>query len=161
MFSCAGICNYESIRNLAFSNVVQVPSIQSSQFSLMIKTTQGLLGYSEAIDGVPRVSSALGQSQFQRPHPAHSWQHRCEGWVESKRASKADSDLAYSCFWTRLKMSVIVTSQNWRRDLWILEIINYPIVKNLIVSRDAILTLKFRSWLNIQTITLLHSKCRY
>ena len=33
---------------------------------------------------------------------------------------------------------MIVTSQNWRQDRWILEIIKYLRVKNLIVSREAI-----------------------
>jgi len=42
------------------------------------------------ISGVPRVSRARGQSQFDRPHPVCSWQHRCEGWVGSKEASKAE-----------------------------------------------------------------------
>ena len=32
----------------------------------------------------------------------------------------------------------MVTSQNWRQDLWIMEIFNYRSVKNLIVSREAI-----------------------
>jgi len=42
--------------------------------------------------GVPRVSRARGQSQFGRPHPARSWQHRCEESAGSKRTSKAESD---------------------------------------------------------------------
>jgi len=43
------------------------------------------------------------------------------------------------------KLYMAVTSRNWRQDLWILHITNYLRVKNLIVSRDAIHTLKFRS----------------
>jgi len=39
-----------------------------------------------------------------------------------------------------------------------LKIINYRSIKNLIVSRDAIPTFKFRSWFNIQTVVLWHSK---
>jgi len=38
----------------------------------------------------------------------------------------------------------------------ILEIINYCRVKNLIVSREAIITLKFRS----QLIAVIHANCR-
>jgi len=45
-----------------------------------------------------RVFRARGQSQFGRPHPGHSRQLRCEGWVGSKGASKADLGPAYSCF---------------------------------------------------------------
>jgi len=36
------------------------------------------------------------------------------------------------------KLPVTMTSQNWRRDLCILEIINYRRVKNLVVSSEAI-----------------------
>jgi len=39
-----------------------------------------------------------------------------------------------------------------------LEIINYRAVNNLIVSREGILTLTFRSRLNIQTVVLQHSR---
>jgi len=35
------------------------------------------------ISGVPRVSRARGQSQFERHHPVCSWQHRCEERVGS------------------------------------------------------------------------------
>jgi len=46
---------------------------------------------------------------------------------------------------------VIVTSQNCRQVLWILEIINYRRVKNLIVSREAI---------HSETlVTIEHSNC--
>ena len=38
------------------------------------------------------------------------------------------------------KLPAIVTSQNWRQDLSILEIINYRRVKNLTASREAILS---------------------
>ena len=47
--------------------------------------------------GVPRVSRARGQTQFWRPHPARSWQHRCEEWVGNKGASKVDSGPAIAC----------------------------------------------------------------
>jgi len=40
--------------------------------------------------GAPRVSRGRGQSQFGRPHPACSWQYRCEEWVGSKGETKAD-----------------------------------------------------------------------
>jgi len=40
--------------------------------------------------GVARVSCARGQNQLGRPHPAHSWQHRCKELLGSKGASKAD-----------------------------------------------------------------------
>jgi len=48
-----------------------------------------------AVSGVPRVSRTRGQSQFERPHPACSRQHRCEDWVEKKGLSKADSGPAW------------------------------------------------------------------
>jgi len=51
-----------------------------------------------ASSGVPWVSRAWGQSQFGCPHPVCSWQHRCDEWVGSKRASKAESGPTYSCF---------------------------------------------------------------
>jgi len=38
--------------------------------------------------GVPRVSHTGGQSQFGRPHPVRSWQHRCQKWFGNKGASK-------------------------------------------------------------------------
>jgi len=42
------------------------------------------------LSGVPRVFCARGQTQFWRPHPSRSWQHRCEEWVWNKGALKAD-----------------------------------------------------------------------
>jgi len=61
---------------------------------------------------------------------------------------------------TAWKLHMSVTSQNWRQDLWILEIVNYRRVKNLIVSHEAIPTLKFRSRLNINTVVLGYCKLR-
>jgi len=47
-------------------------------------------------------------------------------------------------------------SQNWHQDFWILEIINYRRVKNLIVSREAILS---EILVTIEhTVLLRHSK---
>jgi len=55
------------------------------------------------------ISLDTGDSQFERPVPsspytqqplypaARSWQHRCEEWVGSKGASKADLGFAHSC----------------------------------------------------------------
>jgi len=70
-----------------------------------------------------------------------------------RKLTRALQSPAYGCF------PVIVTSQKWRQDFWILEIINYRRVKNLIVSREAIPS---EIWLrlNIQTVLLRHSKLR-
>jgi len=58
------------------------------------------------------------------------------------------------------KLHMSVTSRNWRQDLSILKTINYCRVMNLIVSREAIPTLKFWSRLNIEIVVLRHSKVR-
>ena len=84
------------------------------------------------------VSRARGQSQFGRPpQPVHG-QHRCEEWVGSEGASKAD---------------MIVTSQNGRQELTALEIVDYRIVRNLIVSHKAIHP-RFEI-----SVTIEHSNC--
>ena len=49
-----------------------------------------------------------------------------------RKLARALQSPAYGCF------PVIVTSQKWRQDFWILEIINYRRVKNMIVSCEAI-----------------------
>jgi len=61
--------------------------------------------------GVPRVSRVRGQSQFERPHPACSRQHRCEEWVENKGLSKDDSGPAWMVVSRLLwKLHMTVTS---------------------------------------------------
>jgi len=41
-----------------------------------------LLLFRFTFSGVPRVSRTRGRTQFWRPHPACSWLHRCEEWVD-------------------------------------------------------------------------------
>jgi len=130
--------------------------------SLIVKNKKDQPLHIYRTSGVPTVSRARGQCQFGRPHPVCSWQHRCQEWVGSKGTSKVDSGPASSCFCRPAsKFHMTVTSQNWRPDLWILEMINYRRVKNLIVSREASPNFKFRSRLNFQTVALRHSKLRY
>jgi len=123
--------------------------------SCKLSTTCGAVELAHAISGVPRVSRAQAQTQFWGPHPARSWQHICEERVGNNWASKADSALQSPVHVVVSrpirKLPVIVTSQNWRQDFWIFEIINYRRVKNLIVSREAIPS---EIWLrlNIQTV---------
>ena len=95
------------------------------------------------------------------PNPVRSWQHRCQEWVGSNGASKVDSVPASGCYTPASKFNITVTSQNWRQDLRVLEIINHRSVKNLIVSREASSALKFRSRLNYQNLVLRHSKLRF
>jgi len=75
-----------------------------------------------------------------------------------KRRQKLNRTLHIVVYRPAWKLHMTVTSRIWRQDLWILETINCRRVKNLIVSREAILTLNFRSQLNTQTVVLQHSQ---
>jgi len=152
------ICTLKiNIFNGIFHNQTQTPRSTRKTTDLGLKNSIGS-------SGVPRVSRAMGQSQFGHPHPGRWWQHRCQEWVGSKGTSKVDSGPASSCLCRSVsKFPMTVMSQNIHQDLWILEIINHRSVKNLIVlqSREASPTLKFRLRLNFQTVVLRHSKLRY
>jgi len=189
-FSSYPFTNFVSLNSGCLSLVRVVPVWNCVTCLLLLGTRP------PTTSGVPRISCARGQSQFWRPHPARSWQHRCEEWVGSKGASKAVAYLGFPApcdkvslgtptqsgrgsidpknelgvkgrrklrwgpnkFVSRLvrKFHMTVTSRNWRQDHWILEIINYGRVQNLIVSREAIVTLKFLSRL----IAVIHSNCK-
>jgi len=55
--------------------------------------------------GAPRVSRARGKTQFWRPHPARSWQHRWVECVGNKGAPKADWGPAIACIYLFLNQS--------------------------------------------------------
>jgi len=96
--------------------------------------------------GVPKVLRARGQSSFWRPHSGCLWKtewgRQQSLWQKNALGVQGDSVYALHTFVSRQvrRHHVAVISRKLRRTLGIR---NYRRVKNLIVSREAILTFNF------------------
>jgi len=63
----------------------------------------------------PRASRSRRQSQFGRPHPARSWQHRCEEWVWANGCRNLTQTPHIGVSIPAWKLRMTVTLRNWRQ----------------------------------------------